>query len=134
MAAVLLECYPPTFRMLLAMWSRCWETLWHRVICSLFSCRTRVLLGIARSVVFIIPRLVLYFVLDSSIKFDLQIVINHRKHRESGRAAYAMWLVKIIIFFGQRVAVSQLSFNFMAFPHYHSYCNNYFFYSKNIIS
>ena len=27
-------CYPPTFTMLLAMWSRCWESLWH-AICSL---------------------------------------------------------------------------------------------------
>ena len=44
----------------------------------LCSCRTRFLLGIARSVAFIIPRLLLYFVFDSGTKFDFQIVIYRR--------------------------------------------------------
>ena len=41
----------------------------------LYSFRTRVLFCIARSVVFVIPRLLLYFVLDSCTKFIYQIVI-----------------------------------------------------------
>ena len=61
-------------------------------LCSLvilvsYSFDTRVLLGIARSVVFIIPRLLLYFVFDSCTKWNFQIVIYRRKHRESGRVA-----------------------------------------------
>ena len=71
-------CYLPTLTMLLVMWSQCWETFWHRVMLFVllsYPCHTRVLLGIARSVVFIIPRLLLYFALDSCTKFDFQIVI-----------------------------------------------------------
>ena len=52
------------------------------MLCSLFSCCTRFILvfrsDIARSVVFIIPRLLLYFALDSCTKLNFQIVIFRR--------------------------------------------------------